>query len=338
VYSLYLMKRLITIIRTSEWWEYKLAPLLAIGYATALLYSISLYNMAIHLFFLLVSVIVGAVYVSVINDITDLEDDLAAGKSNRMSGIPRNYRWMIPALCLFAGALFNGYFFTDSLSRLLYLLPWISFSLYSFPPVRLKKRGLWGVLADACGSHLFISLLIVADISNYSGTSINWYWFTAVGVWSFFYGLRGILWHQFIDRDNDLKINLKTFATRICPERFLTSSYILFFIECLAFFYMIISLNILLVFILLIIYLGLAYFRYKKLGHQPVLIISPDEKPYQIFGVDYYQSFFPVSLLIYAAFTQPNAWILLLVHLILFHATIRKVQNDLRYHLLQNRY
>ena len=185
------MKNALRIIRSNEWWEYKLSPFLALGYATALYTSTPLYQLAPRLFLLLIAIIIGAIYVSVINDITDMEEDLAAGKKNRMAKIPGGLRWIIPSVCVTLGILFMLFFFKDSLSRLLYLLPWVAFSLYSFPPIRLKKRGLWGVFADACGSHLFVSLLIVADVSKFSGAEVNWFWFASFGVWSFFYGLRG---------------------------------------------------------------------------------------------------------------------------------------------------
>jgi hypothetical protein len=325
------MKKVFRIIRSNEWWEYKMSPLLALGYATVLFSSMPLYKVSVRLFFLLIAIIIGAIYVSVINDITDLEEDLAAGKSNRILKIPAGYRWMFPSLCIVAGLLFILFFFKDNLSRLLYLLPWISFTLYSFPPIRLKKRGAWGVFADACGSHLFISLLMVADISAFTGTPFNWFWFTAVGIWSFFYGLRGILWHQFTDRDNDLKVNLKTFATRVDPHSFTLYSMLLFSIECIAFIFMMIRMSLLIVPVFLIFYLVLAFFRSKKLIQRIILIIPTDKQPYQIFMVDYYQLFFPVSLLIFAVYTQPYAWIILLIHVFLFNATIRKVAKDLWY-------
>jgi len=322
------MKRALRIIRSNEWRENKLCPLLALGYATGLFSSTPLYRVAVWLFYLLISVIIGAIYVSVTNDITDLKEDQASGKSNRMAVIPARYRWIIPVFCVAGGILFISFFYRDNLSRLLYLLPWISFSLYSFPPVRLKKRGIWGVCADACGSHLFISLLVVASVSEFTGTLIDWSWFTAVGIWSFFYGLRGILWHQFTDRENDLKVNLKTFATQVDPHSFTIASMTLFSVECLAFVFMMIKMSILLVFIFLILYLVLVSIRYKKRSQRIVLIIAPDKQAYQFFMVDYYQLFFPVSLLVFAAYTQPKAWMVLIIHIFLFNATIRKVVKD----------
>src|SRR5580765_6880550 len=104
------MKKALKIIRSSEWWEYKLSPFLALGYATALFTSTPLYQLAPRLFLLLISIITGAIYVSVINDITDMEDDLAAGKNNRMAKIPPHLRWIIPSICVAIGILFMLFF------------------------------------------------------------------------------------------------------------------------------------------------------------------------------------------------------------------------------------
>ncbi|PWT74662.1 MAG: hypothetical protein C5B59_10695 [Bacteroidetes bacterium] len=322
------MKKIFAIIRSGEWWEYKLSPLLAIGYATSLSTTTPLFQVAPHLLLILVATAVGAMYVSVINDITDMEEDLAAGKNNRMAKIPVNKRWIIPACCAIIGILFLIFFFKDNLSRILYLLPWISFSLYSFAPVRLKKRGLWGTLADACGSHVFISLLIIASVDSFTGSPLDWTWFFAFGIWSLFYGLRGILCHQFTDRKHDLQINLGTFATRTDPKSFSTISMILFSIELFAFTFILFRISLFIVYFFLMLYFALVLIRHKKWGQRTVLVVAPDNLPYQILMVDYYQSFFPISILLYASLTQPNAWIVLLAHVILFNATIRKAAWD----------
>jgi 4-hydroxybenzoate polyprenyltransferase len=319
------MKKLLNITRSSEWWDYKLSPLLALGYSTALFSSTALYKVAEWLLLLILAIIVGAVYVSVINDITDLEDDRMAGKSNRMERIPVRYRWLIPTICIGAGTLFILFLFKSNLSRILYLLPRISFSLYSFPPIRLKKRGIWGVCADACGSHLFISLLMVTSVTEFTHSALNLPWLIAVGAWSFFYGLRGILWHQFKDRENDRHVNLRTLASRVDPRSFFRKSVIIFLLELLALLYMLIQMSNILVVAFLILYLITVMLRYRKWNQAIVLIIAPMDQPYQIIMLDYYQFFLPVSLLIFAAATQAAAWIVLLIHLLLFNATLRKL-------------
>ncbi|QNK63158.1 hypothetical protein H7F33_01125 [Pedobacter sp. PAMC26386] len=114
-------------------------------------------------------------------------------------------------------------------------MAWIVFSLYSLPPVRLKKRGIWGVLCDAMGAHLFPALFITSSLLEFIHADKNVLWFVLIGFWAFFYGLRGILWHQFYDRENDRRSSTTTFASHIKPELFRTQEVCIFSVEILAF-------------------------------------------------------------------------------------------------------
>lgn len=316
------------IIRSQEWWEYKLPPLLAIGYATAMMSPVSLYKASIWILFLLFSLIIGAVYVSIINDITDLDEDLASGKSNRIQAVPIKLRWMIPAACVIMGLLFGYFLYPDILSCLLYSLSWIAFSLYSIRPVRLKNRGIWGVFADACGSHVFTSLLMVSGISSFTHQHINWIWFTAVGIWALCYGLRGILWHQFVDRENDIKVNLNTYASKVNPVKFKSKALMIALVEFSAVAVIIFQIQQINTVIALILYFFLLFIRYRKLNHKVILILTPENKPFQILMADYYQVFLPLSLLLTAIFIDELNIIILLIHIILFPHKLKHVCLD----------
>src|SRR5690606_5871512 len=98
--------KVVKAIRAAEWWEYKLPPILAIAYATSLFSDVPLYELTPFYLFYLASLVVGAIYVSFINDITDIDADLAAGKWNRMVGIPAKWRWLFPIGCVIIGVVF----------------------------------------------------------------------------------------------------------------------------------------------------------------------------------------------------------------------------------------
>ncbi|TKC59255.1 hypothetical protein FBD94_17135 [Pedobacter hiemivivus] len=308
----------LSIIRSSEWWEYKLPPLLAIGYATAIKSDGQFIKSIPHLLFLLFSLIIGAAYVSIINDITDIDDDAASGKSNRIARINPKVRWVFPTLCLLAGGLCCYYLYPDWLSILLYTIPWICFSLYSFRPIRLKNRGLLGVLADASGSHIFTSLLMISSISFITNQSVDWLWFISTGVWALCYGVRGILWHQFYDRKNDIQAQLNTFAVYTDPKLFRTREVVIFTTELLAMTIMLFCIHYLLPIIALFVYLLVAFSRTYKLSYTPVIIIAPENHPYHILMADFYQVYFPLSLLCTAALDEPYVFIVLIIHLALF--------------------
>ena len=310
--------KVFNVIRSQEWWAHKLPPLLAIAYATVLMSPVPLYRVALWAIFLLSSLVVGAIYVSVINDITDLEEDIASGKSNRVQQIPEKYRWIIPGICILLGFVFGYFMYPDMLSCFLYLLSWVVFSLYSIKPIRLKNRGILGVLADGCGSHVFTSLLMVSSMSYVTNQKIDWVWFTAVGIWALTYGLRGILWHQFSDRENDIKVNLNTYASKIRPEDFKTKAGFLIFIELTSLSVILYKINQLLPIIGLALYLLLLFLRYRINKTQIITILKNNDRPFQILMADYYQMFFPISLLITASLINYYDLMVLGVHIFLF--------------------
>ncbi|HXB07145.1 MAG TPA: UbiA family prenyltransferase [Puia sp.] len=314
-------------IRASEWWGYKLAPLLAIGYATVLKSGKSLMEAGPYLLYILLAMVLGAAYVSVINDITDVEDDLAIGKKNRMANVPPSRRWIFPALALLAGAAYIASFYPHVLIMALATMPWIAFSCYSIPPVRLKKRGIPGVLADAAGAHIFTSLFIVASMSYYTGEPMDWIWFGAVGVWALCYGLRGILWHMFYDRDNDIASGTPTYGTQTDPERFRPREWVILSVEMLALGVMLWRIAGPLPVIFLVFYLLFVAASWRKLGFKIVIILMPPGQPYPylIFLADFYQVFLPLSLLLRAALTSRYDWIILFAHLVLFSWSIRRL-------------
>lgn len=320
--------KFLNIIRSSEWWEYKIPPFLALGYATTLMAGVPFFDVGIWFVFLLLCVALGGIFVSVINDITDLEEDIASGKQNRMAAVPEKLRWAIPIICILIGFLFIYIFYPDQLSILLFIMPCVAFCLYSFEPIRLKRRGILGVLADACGSHVFTSLLIVSSTSYFIGKPIDYLWFSSIGLWAVIYGMRGILWHQFFDRNNDLKINLNTYATNVDPASFKVKEKFLILIELSLLIFILVQIGNLLPFIFLGLYMSVVYIRYRGLGYKVCIVLSPEGKPFQLIMLDYYQVFLPVSLIIASIFTYPADIIVLILHLVLFPNSIVKIFKD----------
>lgn len=315
--------------RSNDWWEFKIPPLLAIGYATCFVINLPVYEAATRLLFLLASLLIGAIYVSIINDVTDVNEDLACGKANRMSKFSPSVRYIFPLFFVIGGVIFGYFFRDDIISLVLYSLSWISFSLYSINPFRFKKRAILGLLCDAAGSHLFPSLLMVSSITHFSGQDINYVWISTVGIWAFCYGLRGILWHQFIDRDKDIQVGLNTFASNVTPNSFKFRARTITIIELLALCIMIsfITSPIVLVFILLcflLLYIRIFYYKNKIIE-----IIPPQTGDYHILLSEYYQLLLPVSILLSDAVRNPLSWILLALHLVIFPKITRDTLRDL---------
>ncbi|ANH82034.1 hypothetical protein A8C56_14585 [Niabella ginsenosidivorans] len=323
--------KLFKIIRSAEWWEYKLPPLLGIGYATTLKCGGQIYDYWRWLFVILLSLVAGAAYVSIINDVTDLKDDIMAGKKNRMQHLPVYCRWLLPLLCLLLGLFFEyTIYYPDTISMILYLVPWVLFSLYSFPPFRLKNHGLPGILCDAGGSHVFTSLLMISSMSFAMNRPIDIAWLTLTGIWALCYGLRGILWHQYTDRENDIRSGLNTVATRIPPQKFRPLETTIFLIELLVTLGIFLYLSNLWIIIAYAFYVLLCFLRSRFLGQRPVVILTSGNMPVQILQLDYFQCIFPVTLLICATITDRDNLLPLTVHLVLFPDTLIRMVKDLK--------
>ena len=308
----------LTIIRSSEWWDYKMPVLLSFGYATAVRWNKSIYELAPWLGFLLLSIIVGAIYVSIVNDLTDIKEDKSSGKHNRLSKFSPAVRWTLLVASLLAGAVCAYSLFADTLTLVLYLLSYLSFTMYSVPPFRLKKRGIWGVAADACGAHLFPSLTIVAGTQYYLQLPFDYVWFSAAGVFALMYGLRGILWHQFLDRDNDRRIGLNTFATQQDPALFKNYSIFILSLEIAALTIVLAYTNSVWPLIALFAYVLLAAAYHKIWGLKLISIIPPANRPWHIIMSSYYQVFLPVALLLASSIVHPMSWLIAGLHICLF--------------------
>lgn len=310
--------------RHTEWWEHKITlflftGLMAISYGN----PTEWWEVLLELGITLLAIIVCAVFVSVINDFTDMEDDRSAGKTNRLTHLPQSKILLIIFSLVLIGAAFCWYFRNQPQTILFYAGSWIAYSAYSFPPIRLKKRGWTGVLADAAGAHLFPSLTILSAISHSLLTPFPTALYLSAAGWNILFGLRGILWHQYTDRKNDLTSGVKTLATSV-PSSVIArieGPLLLLEIVTLSFMLWISELQNLLY--LIPLYLAYVWLIRKRMHLHPVIILTPEKKEWIFLFSSFYQSLLPISLMIHMSFRLPWALLLIPVHLLLFPHDIR---------------
>jgi 4-hydroxybenzoate polyprenyltransferase len=305
------------IVRANEWWEFKLAPVFATAYATTFILKISILSLWPQLLMALLALTACAAYASVINDLTDLEDDLASGKVNRLAGTSRVFGAAALACCIVPGVIVAIYWRDDPLLLSLYLASWAAFTLYSLPPVRLKERGVFGLLADACGAHLFPTLFAAAIVYRSQGGPADAVWLASVAAWSLSFGLRGILWHQLSDLHNDEKINLNTFARRhkVAWLHGL-GNFTIFPAEVAAFCFMLWHAGSFLA-VALLGYYALFTFLRKRVWGVNLVVVAPKAKSY-ILMQEYYEVFFPLAFLLSSSKTYPLDALIIVPHLLLF--------------------
>jgi 4-hydroxybenzoate polyprenyltransferase len=208
------------IIRASEWWLYKIAPLLAVAYAEILLIHLPLLQSIITVVTFLLSISSVAAYGYIVNDIFDIEVDRKAGKSNAIAQLLPWQRFLFCLLFVATGFAVPILMKFSTLAIILLAINYLLPTLYSAPPLRLKERGIWGILSDAAGAHAVPTLFVATTFLHLSTTpQPNALTFSIIAAaWAFFAGVRGILLHQLWDRDNDLNAGISTFVTQFQPE------------------------------------------------------------------------------------------------------------------------
>ena len=261
------------------------------------------------------ALIVCASYVSVLNDLTDAQDDQASGKPARWPGGDRTYPALLLAGCMAAGGAFLIVWRKDTLLFYTYLLPWLAFTLYSAPPFRLKVRGIWGVLADASGAHLFSTLFAVVLLYHCNRTE-GTQWTILIVLWSFAAGVRGILWHQLEDAVNDRKSGLRTFACLHGTKAAERLGLLAFLLESAAFSLMLWSTRNALAWLFLVLYGTFALVRWRLL-RIGLTVVKPGQAS-RMAMAEYYIVLYPLAYLLSASWQQPSALLLLLFHGVLF--------------------
>jgi hypothetical protein len=306
---------LIDLIRADEWWKYKLVPILSAFYATALVLRVPIISLWTAALSLLIAMVAAASYTSLINDITDRDDDAASGKRNRGAG-----RFPVVAALLAAtigaGLVFAWIWRDDATLLVCYLATWLAFSLYSVPPIRFKKRGIAGVLCDACGAHLFPALVAVSLACRSAHQATTRTWIVSVAVWALTYGLRGILWHQLSDVENDRAANVDTFA-RLHPHGAqVVGTFVVFPLELAALATMLWQIGSAWPAAALVLYMFYALHSARRGRIRPV-IVTPRPRFFIVLH-QFYSDLYPLALLIAAALRDGRDLVVLVIHVSLF--------------------
>lgn len=322
--------KIIKLIRAIDWWEYKIPPILVVPYFIILSTNLGFKEALSILSFILLSLVIGAIYVSLLNNITDLEEDKLAGKSNKMGDFRKSTQIIMLLIPLLIGFVLVGFMIENCLASLFSELCFFSFTLYSLSPFRLKKRGLAGVFADALGSQLFPSLFAMTYISAHTNYELTALKFTLVSIWSLCFGLRGILWHQFHDLENDLKSGLYTIVQNMSSRTTKIFGLLLIVIELLS------LLGLLTIFGGYYFYFSLlAYFLYlflyQRRTNVQIIILNYKQQNYCIFMNEYYQVILPIFTLLILTFVNPIFFFLLLIHILFFPLGLYRMVKNVIY-------
>jgi hypothetical protein len=198
-----------------------------------------------------------------------------------------------------------------------YLCTWAAFSLYSVPPFRFKTRGILGILADASGAHLFPALVAALLALRAAGAAIDPLWIGAVAAWALGCGLRGILWHQFLDLEYDRKAGVPTFVLRHSRRTGMQLvTWVALPLEAIGLAVLLWRMQRLLPLAFLLLYAVYAALR-AKLWAIPVVVAAQRER-YSVLGQEYYGFLFPLGMLLSSVLRHPIDAAVVVAHLLAF--------------------
>lgn len=211
----------LAISRGGNWWNSKIPPLLAVGYAAILLHGLDARTALTALLALLIAICAVAAYGHVVNDVFDVEEDRRRGKNNsmaRFSGVQRLAIAFLLVGMAFFPVLWVGF---GPLAAVLLAVNLLLPTIYSARPFHLKERGLWGVVADTLGVHVIPAQFLLVSLTHIAvaPSQMTGALMITVGIWTFASGLRGIIGHQFADRESDMAAGVRTFGGMLDAEQ-----------------------------------------------------------------------------------------------------------------------
>ena len=253
------------------------------------------------------------------NDLFDIEKDAIAGKSNFLSGKSLSFKILLFLISAGFTLLPWVYLPKNDFSLVLILLQLLMFALYSIPPIRLKERGIAGIVTDSFYAHSVPVLLAAYTYSLAAGKAFFTLDILLLFLWQTLSGLRNIVLHQIEDMEADKKSGSNNFISGL-PEvkvNGLLKGLIFFELFFCLFLFTILSIYNLFFLISLIVILVLAMAGYTELRGKNMDEFLVSGKRFFPNGI--YERWLPPVILFSLGFCNPWFFGVMLVHLAIFN-------------------
>lgn len=326
------MKDILKIARFSSWWYYKIPLFLVVFFITLVSGAKIVKLNFLSVFEALFLMVVGATFVSVLNDYTDREVDLIANKKNNFTKYNSEQSAVIMTVVLIISLIFPWFLKLNINAYLNYYLAIFSYILYSVKPVRLKDRGIWGMILDSLGSVVFpMGCFLYTSNPNWTDRFSDSSQM-ALFLWLFFLAMRSILVHQVEDKLNDIHSGTNTFVTRFSDRIVNRTGQLMFFIEFASFFWLCYSIELYskeLFFFFFLFYLGTQWL-FKRIIWLKFSLFGKTNESTIVFMYDYYYSYLLISLVMYLNISSSWKFGLLTILIVLFPVYFKQQFNCLK--------
>jgi len=281
------------------------------------IYYLSPEKIALDLMLFFISFVGTAAYGFLLNDITDIDEDLQAGKANFAATLKSFRRYLFLFVTIVISILPWFFLHYNIIAISLFTAQIILVSVYSLPPFRIKRFALAGMLTDALYCSL-IPAFIALSLFRYHNEipSKGWILLAVIFIMAFSKGIRNILAHQIADHDIDRNNQLITFAvnrgvhkTQMLINNFLIPLEILSL--GVAAYYILSKTGVNLVVLLILIAVSAAYAIYKA----PKLNVHQFMHRYLN---DIYEDIVPLFFLVLLCLFDLRYILLLAFHVVIF--------------------
>jgi colanic acid/amylovoran biosynthesis glycosyltransferase len=307
-------------LRMQDWWTAKAANLLVVLYSATLITALHFSRVLLLLVPAVVAIVGIGGFGHVTNDLCDIQVDTAAGKHNALASLTFWKRISLVAVLLALALLPWRILPWDKLSVAFLAAEFSILIAYAIPPVRLKERAAWAILADAVYAYTFPALLAAHTFFLAAGRRTGLAYVLSLFVWQMALGVRHFLNHLALDRSNDIRAGVSTVAT-IKGSRYihLLIRKIILPIELLGFLGFLVTMNQYAHFVLLVV---TAIFLVISSFH--IILAMGRRYPFLTYRFSktqldwFYQAILPLILLCYLVALDLRFFVLLVAHLLLF--------------------
>lgn len=308
-------------IRAPQWWNYKLPLAMTSVFLLARIGGQALSTLLIPALLILMAGFASASFASILDDFMDLKQDMQCGKHTPIMRMSPNLRW-IPLLVACCLLLCCAYLISNlTISVVCFLLIALVFLLYSVRPVRLKERGLLGVYSISLGEHLLPTLLACSLLCELTAMRCPLIWLGVLCLWSFAFGLRGIIWHQLSDVENDRISSCRTAGIVLGTEKLSRiGEFVVFPLETICLMLLLGACKSGFIWTSFALYLFVEWLFYRFLSSNPIIVRAEPNSRFVFFA--FYQFVLPLSLLLESLCTDPAVLALVALFCFVFAAPI----------------
>ncbi len=255
------------VFRIKDWWWSKASMLMGMVYIFVLWFHIP-FDRFLLLALLSIATICGFASMGyLVNDLFDIKKDALAGKANFMENkhpLASFSFFILSSLLIFAPWYMLP---ADRYSYLLIATELCCFVIYSIPPIRLKERGMAGIITDAIYAHALPVILACYTFSLAAHVHPSAMSLGLLCCWQSTCGIRNILIHQADDMAADRVSSSQSYVMTMGYDWFITAVIPLMVVEllfCALFFISLsyFSFAFLFFFALLFVYSNYVYSQY----------------------------------------------------------------------------